>query len=185
MGNYKYPKLTILVLSFLISYAFFAGQDFEGVRDFLRSLGLLGAFLSGILYAYGFTGAIGSATFLIIAKDQPILLAGLIGGLGAVCGDMLIFKLVRHGFMDEMAALAEEKLVTVPRLWLGRKIHARLKGYFLPLIGAFIIASPLPDEIGVPLMAASYKITTRMFSIVSYLLNTMGILAILYLGTIL
>jgi hypothetical protein len=184
MVRYKYPKLTILTLSFVLAYLFFTSYELTWMREAMRSMGLFGSFIAGVFYVYGFLAPIATATFLIIAKDQPFLLTGLIGGLGAVIGDLIIFRLIRHDFMDEMRLLADEKIIARPRAWLGRKIHAKLKGYFLPIIGAFIIASPLPDELGVVLIAGSSKISQTFFTIASYCLNTIGILTILYIGTL-
>jgi len=47
-------------------------------------------------------------------------------------------------------------------------------GWTLPVIGAIIIASPFPDEIGVSLVGIS-KIKTYQFLLVSFILNAIGI----------
>ena len=44
----------------------------------------------------------------------------------------------------------------------------------LPVIGAIIIASPLPDELGVSLMGMSQMKASR-FILLSYILNSIGI----------
>ena len=47
----------------------------------------------------------------------------------------------------------------------------------LPIIGAIIIASPFPDEIGVSLMGLS-KLSTPKFIFISYILNSIGLFLI-------
>ncbi|MFH1072739.1 MAG: hypothetical protein V1743_04895, partial [Nanoarchaeota archaeon] len=80
---------------------------------------------------------------------------------------------------DEIERLKKERLVK----HMYTKTPGFIKKYFIPVIGGFIIASPLPDEIGISLFAASTKISTRVFSIMSYVLNTIGIFIILAIGT--
>lgn len=49
-------------------------------------------------------------------------------------------------------------------------------------IAGFLIASPLPTEIGVVLMASLKNILTKKFAVVAYLLHTTGIFVILLIG---
>ena len=81
-------------------------------------------------------------------------------------------------FKDEVRKLYREKLIR----YIGNKTPSLLKKYFLPVFAGFIIASPLPDEIGVTLLAASKSISAKVFSVISYALNTAGIFAILLAG---
>jgi len=52
------------------------------------------------------------------------------------------------------------------------------------IFAGFVIASPLPDEIGVSLLAGTTKISTRTFAILSYFLNTAGIFIVLLAGKV-
>lgn len=175
----KYPKFLLLFITFLIAYLLFNGGTNPRFHLFVVSLGLLGTFLTGILFTYGFTAAPATAIFLILAKEQNILLAGLVGGLGALLGDLFIFNFIRHSFKDEVRKLYGEKLV----VYINHKTPTFLKRYFLPVFAGFIIASPLPDEIGVAMIAASKYISAKVFSVISYALNTAGIFAILMVGS--
>ncbi len=53
------------------------------------------------------------------------------------------------------------------------------KKYFLPVIAGFIIATPLPDKMGVALLATLKIISSRVFFMISFLLNTIGIFIII------
>ena len=176
----KYPKFLLLFITFLIAYLMFYGKDYAPFRDFIAGLGYSGIFVAGIMFTYGFTAAPATAIFLILAQHQNIYLASLIGGLGALISDLFIFTFIRLSFVNEIRKLSKEKIV---RYFNGR-LPGRLKEYLLPVVAGFIIASPLPDEIGVAMLAASKVISTKIFSVVSYALNTIGIFAVLFIGKI-
>ena len=95
-------------------------------------------------------------------------------------GDLIIFNFVRYSLDDEIKKLSKEKIVS----YINHKTPNLFKKYLIPVIAGFIIASPLPDEIGVSLLAASMTISTKIFSIISYVLNTAGIFVILIIGNI-
>ena len=176
----KYPKFLLLIITFLIAYFLFHERTYQPFHEFIISIDYVGTFLAGVLFAYGFTAAPATAVLLILAKEQNILLAGLIGGLGALAGDLVIFNFIRHSLEDEIKKLSREKIV----LYINHKTPNLLKKYLIPVIAGFVIASPLPDEIGVSLLAASKGISIKIFSVISYVLNTAGIFAILIVGNI-
>lgn len=175
-----YPKFTILILTFLITYILFSRYKFFALSNILVSLGYFGTFLTGILFAYSFTAAPSTAVFLILAKTENIYLAGVIGGIGALLGDLLIFKLVRMSFADEIKKLHDEKFFA----GISHRTPKAIKTYLVPVVAALIIASPLPDEIGVSMLAAYPLISTRLFSVISFVLNTLGIFMVLKIGTL-
>ncbi|MFH0869986.1 MAG: hypothetical protein V1866_02930 [archaeon] len=174
----KYPRLALLLLTFALAYLILAHRSFMGFDKFIVSLGLTGAFMAGVLYVYGFTAGPGTAILLVIAREENILLCGLIAGVGALIGDLLIFDFIRYSFSDEIKNLSSEKMVT----WINSKLSPFLRKYLMPILGGVIIASPLPDEIGVSLFATATNISTRAFMVLSYVLNTAGIFVILLIG---
>jgi len=180
LSKIKYPKFLLLILTFVAAYLLFRGRNFLPLHNFLLSLGYIGTFLAGILFVYGFTAAPATAILLILAKEQSILSAGFIAGFGALLGDLIIFQFIRHSFADELEKLSKEKIT----LYLNNKAPNVLKKYTLPVIAGFIIASPLPDEIGVSLLASVKVISIEVFSLMTYLLNTIGIFVILIVGTL-
>ena len=174
----KYPKFLLLFITFLIAYLLFYERTNTPFHNFIISWGYAGTFIAGILFAYGFTAAPATAILLILAKEQNIFLAGFIGGFGALIGDLIIFNFVRYSLDDEIKKLSKEKIIS----YISHKTPNSIKRYLIPVIAGFIIASPLPDEIGVSLLAASKTISIKIFSVISYLLNTAGIFVILAIG---
>jgi hypothetical protein len=53
--------------------------------------------------------------------------------------------------------------------------------WILPVLGAFIIASPFPDEIGIGLMGIS-RMKTWQFLLLAFVLNSTGIFFIVTLA---
>ncbi|PIT88777.1 MAG: hypothetical protein COU29_00135 [Candidatus Magasanikbacteria bacterium CG10_big_fil_rev_8_21_14_0_10_36_32] len=175
----KYPKFFLLIIVFIITYfIFMEGSVTAAVQEPLLYLGYFGALLAGILYVYGFTAAPAVAILLILSARYNIWLIGFIAGVGAAIGDSLIFRFVRRSFADEIAKLFEEKIMIL----LRNKTPYLIKKYLTSVLAVIIIASPLPDEIGVSLLAASQSISTKLFTILSYTLNTAGIFIILLIG---
>ncbi len=175
----KYPKFILLFITFMVAYLIFAGRDHPFLNEVLTHLGYVGTFIAGMMYAYGFTAGPATSILLILSKEQNILVAGIIAGLGALLSDLLIFKLIRHSFYDEIEMLSNEKII----LWLTKTLPSIIKKYLLSVCAAIIIASPLPDEIGVSMMASDRRITEDNFMLFSFLLNTLGIFVILWIGT--
>ncbi|MBS3104646.1 hypothetical protein J4234_00140 [Candidatus Woesearchaeota archaeon] len=176
---HKYPKLLLLFITFIAAYLLFYSRNYKPLQDFILSLGYSGTFVAGLIFAYGFTAAPATAIFLILAEHQNIYIASLIGGLGSLVGDLFIFSFIRSSFIDEIRKLSRENAV----LYINHKTPNIFKKYLLPVVAGFIIASPLPDEIGVSLLAVSKNISMKIFSAISYMLNTAGIFVILMIGS--
>ncbi|MBI4439487.1 hypothetical protein HY638_00785 [Candidatus Woesearchaeota archaeon] len=177
----KYPKFLMLFLTFVLAYALFFERNYPPLREALISMGYIGAFMAGVLFVFGFTASIATTILLIIAKDLSIVPAGLLAGLGALVGDIAIFRLIRYSFADEIRGFFRERAVR----YIYRNTPAKVKSVFIPVVAGLIIASPLPDEIGVSLLAASKSISLEAFVVASYILNTAGIFVILMIGRLL
>ncbi len=136
-------------------------------------LSILTAFLSGLLYTSFFTAPF--SILLLVAIDpniNPYLLA-VFAGFGAVLGDLIIVKILR--------------LIYVPFSFLNHQngvkaFKKQLEKYHLNLIsillGAIIVASPLPDELGLILLGVS-SLSYMKLAVLTFLLNGMGLLIII------
>ena len=176
----KYPKFLLFFITVMLSYLIFSSSASLPFRNAVISLGYVGTFLAGIFFAYSYTAAPATALFLILAKEQNIFITGLVGGLGALVGDLVIFSFISISFKDEISKLAHEKIV----IYLDQKFPYNIKKYLIPIFAGFIIASPLPDELGIALLAISQHISIKIFALLSFVLNTLGIFAILYVGNL-
>ena len=177
----KYPKFIIFAITVLLAYYFYQLSTYGPIHDSIINLGLAGAFIAGLLYTYGFTTAFAIALFLVIGQDSNILITGLVGGFGALLSDLLIFRFIRKSFSDEIVSLSHERII----MKIDSIFPKRLKRYLVPVLGGMVLASPLPDELAVAILATLKRMTTSMFIIISYISKTMGILIILGIGKLL
>jgi len=168
----RYPKLLLLILSFGVAVVlFYEGKTYQPVHDFLISLDYAGILLAGAMYAYGFTAAPATAILLVIAKEQNQFLAILLGGFGALLSDLVIFLFLKHTFIDEMNQLSDEKLFRHAK----QKVQRFFPRYVVISFAGFLIASPLPTEIGITLLAALKSLSVKKFMLIAYPLHTAGI----------
>lgn len=171
--KWKYPYLTGILISFLIAIILAQNDFFKNWLLNLGSLEYIGALVAGMVFVSSFTVAISAVVFGIMVQNIHPLALALIGGVGAVMGDYLIFKLVRSHLQDEIAAILGVNNIS----HIKTVLYSKYVAWMLPLIGVFIIASPLPDELGVSLLGIS-KMSEGKFILISYISNTLGILAI-------
>ena len=178
----KYPRFFALALTIIIAILIFNNKRIISPENFLVIENYLSSFTLGVLYAYGFTATLATGALLMTATQQNIIITGIIAGLGALIGDLIIFRFIRRSFNYELNQLSKTKYIKKIRRFL-KKYSALNK--VVPLLAYIIIASPLPDELGVALAATYRDVTTRSFVIMSYLLNTAGIFTILIIGKLL
>lgn len=171
MKHWKYKNLTFFVVSLVVAFFVLRDETLHSYLLHLGSLGYIGAFLAGALFVSTFTVTTGAVILLVLAETLSPLEIGVIAGLGAVLGDLLIFRFVRDDLEKEVK-LIYNKIDSDHHL---RKLfHTKYFAWTLPVFGAAIIASPLPDEMGVSLMGIS-KLSTFKFLIISFVLNAVGI----------
>lgn len=128
--------------------------------------GPLGSFVTGMLYAIGFTAPLATAMVVDAAQVTPPWVLALIGGLGAMMYDLLILAFVRRTTKQPLFEKVRER-------FLGRRsITWTLTG-----IGAIVIASPLPDELGSGLLGLS-NLPQKYFIPLAFVLNGLGIFVI-------
>ncbi len=175
----RYPKLSLFIISVILVYILFSGLVDTPLHNTLVFMGYFGTFLAGLLYPYSLTSAAGTGILLILAKEQNLLLAGVIAGIGALISDVIIFLFVKHGFSDEVQKLSKEKVVRTINLWIPDSIRV----YLLATFACFLIASPLPTEIGIMLMASINSLSAKKFVIMVYVLHASAIFVILLIGS--
>lgn len=178
-----YPKLLLFACSCVASYILVQNGTFESVTHLLNTGGYLSAFFAGLLFSFGFATPFAIGLFIAIAPDVHPLQAALLGGAGALLSDLLLFSFARLSLKDELHRLS------LTHLWqrcigmLHRDhFHPSVRKAVLVLTAGLIIASPLPDEIGVTMLGGATRMNGRAFGVLSYALNTLGILVILLLA---
>jgi len=131
-----------------------------------------------MLFAFGFTAPF-SVGFFISLNPSNIWIAGLIGGLGALVSDLIIFHTIKLSFEDEFKKLRNSRSIVRIMNLFERSVNEKIKVYLMYAFAGILIASPLPDEAGVTMLAGLTKISAKNLAITSFLLNTLGIIVIL------
>ena len=180
--RFKYPKIAILLAFAVFTYYIFSKPIVIDFITRLQGLSYPGVFLSGIFLTFGFTAPI-SIGFLINLKIGSIILAALIGGSGAMIADLFIFKTIKFSFMDELKELEKTKTIKKIEKIIENNRHIKIKHYLLYIFSGLMIASPLPDEIGVSVLAGLTTVKPLKLAVISFVINTAVVFSLVYLGT--
>jgi len=171
----KYKNTILALLSIIALFVLMKWPPFLVLVSKITALGYLGAVLGGILFVFTFTVAFGVVVLFSLAETHSLLLVSVLAGFGGLLGDLFIFRFVKDSLTAELQPLYQ----SLGGNKLTKLLHKAHYKWILPILGAIIIASPLPDEIGVTMMGLS-KIKTIYFIALSFVLNTTGIF--LFLG---
>lgn len=143
---------------------------FDQTKNFL----IVGSFVAGLFFTSVFTIAPAIVMFGELAQENGHLLTmAIIGGLGAAIGDLVLFRFVRDRFMEDLSA-------AVGKVRLRHTLHVLRFSpvrWLFAFAGAAIIASPLPDELGLMLMGVA-KMPTVLFIPLVFAMNAVGIFLI-------
>ena len=168
--RWKYKNFTFFIASVVFSFIIFRTEILRAFFLDLGNWGYLGAFIGGFLFVLSFTATIGAIILLILAEKLSPLEISIIAGLGGAIGDFTIFRFIKDGLLEEIKPLLN-------RLGINRVaklLNNKYLRWTLPIIGAIIIVSPFPDEIGIALMGLS-KVKKYQFVIIAFILDTIGI----------
>jgi hypothetical protein len=140
---------------------------------------VLACFIAGIFFTSAFTIAPSSIFLVHIAQSLPLQTVALWGALGAVVGDLILFLFIRDKFAEDLLKSLKPSFTK----HIFKSFHLGFLKWFSPILGAFIIASPLPDELGLTLMGLS---KTRLYILIpiSFIMNMIGIKAIVWFSHI-
>ncbi|HEY0907807.1 MAG TPA: hypothetical protein VGE35_00480 [Candidatus Paceibacterota bacterium] len=137
------------------------------------SLYMLSAFVAGLFFTSVFTTAPAMVALGSLCAIYPPITVAVFGALGALIGDYVIFSFIRGHISEDITYLLSQ----AKSKRMKHVFHHRFMRWSMAIVGAIIIASPLPDELGLTLMGLS-KMSTVKFAAISYTFNFIGIVAI-------
>lgn len=138
-----------------------------------RPVGFMSSFVSGIFFTSIFTTPLSIVSFATIAQSTNITAMALFGACGSVVGDLIIFLFIQDTLSEDI-----EHVIHAPQYdKITRIFKKRIFRWLTPMVGALIIASPLPDELGLAMMGFS-KMKTAVLIPVSFVMNFAGIFLI-------
>lgn len=167
--HWKHKNLILFFLGILLAWFLSQNKSFHDFLVGLGNFGYLSAVLAGVLFVSTFTIATGAMVLMTLAKTLSPIEIILLAGIGAVLGDMLIFRFVK----DEIDAEIEPIYNQITGSHLKKILHTRYFAWTLPVLGALIIISPLPDELGVSLLGVS-QMNTQKFIMIAWISHTLG-----------
>lgn len=137
------------------------------------SYGYIGVLVAGMGFTSVFTTAPSLTILAAFAQEYDPFVVAILGGLGATLGDYIIFRFVRDRVHEDI-----KYLIRITHISKYKAIfNTKLFHFFTPFIGAMIISSPFPDEVGLTILGFS-KIQTNIFLPLVFVLNTFGIFVI-------
>lgn len=174
--SWGYKNTTLLIIS-VILVLFLADTEIAHilVRK-IESYGYFGAAITGMFFVSTFTVVPASIALFHLAQDANPFLIALYGGAGSVLGDLLIFRFFRDGVFKELRALMPRR-----RSYLAALMRTKYFAWIVPVVGALIIISPFPDELGIAMMGLT-RIKTWQFILLTFVLNVIGIFSIVTLA---
>jgi hypothetical protein len=143
----------------------------------LGQLGYVGAFIAGIFFVSTFTVAPAALVLFHMAELLNPWEVAILAGLGAMLGDYILYRFLQDRVFDELRPL----FLKLHRPKIKILFRSPYFAWMLPVFGAFIIASPLPDEVGVSILGLS-KLRKWQFFLLAFTLNTIGIFLVISLA---
>lgn len=173
--NYRYKGLTLIFISILLTI-FLSKNDLLNQTIFnVSQIPILGSFIAGILYVSASTAPFGVFLLLGLSKTLPAIEIAIFAGLGGAVADFVLFRFFRGDIIGEITPIYNR----LGGQHLTKLMHHRLLKWSLPVIGAFIIASPFPDEVGIVLMGLT-KIKNYQFVLLSLFLDISGVFLLVW-----
>lgn len=167
--RYEYKHTTLAVLSIVLFILLVDSALIAAIFAFVENLGYLGGLLAGMLSVSFVTAAPAVVLLVDLAgKVEPHILA-LMWATGSTLGDWLAVRFYQEGVFYELKPLFKRFRIKSA----VRVMRNRFTSWILFLVGAVIIATPLPDEVGLGLMGLSH-IKRRYIVFMCFLLNLVG-----------
>lgn len=180
MSKCWYPKSALVCLSFLFAYVLYHQGYFDILPQYIDGYGYISMFIGGLLFSTGFTTAFAIGLFVEMAPAVHPLPAAIIAGLGAMIADLCLFRFVRLELTDELECFKRTRFARwVVALLQHEGLTERGRFILIWTLTGLVIASPLPDEIGLMMVSGLTNIRSRAFMVFSYTMNTVGILIML------
>jgi len=175
--KWQYKNTAFLILGLLIFFYFAESHIVQNAISQIGSWGYIGAFLVGILFVSTFTVVPAMYVLYVLADKLNPFEVAIFAGLGALLGDYLIFRFLKDKIFGELKPI----FLKLGGSYLTRIFRTPYFAWLVPLVGAAIVASPFPDEVGVGILGLS-KLKNWQFILLSFFLNATGIFVVVTLA---
>jgi hypothetical protein len=162
--------IVMIAVGIVIAIIFVKTGVIDIVVNAVKDYYILASFIAGVFFTSVFTISLSSVSLMHIAETAPIGGVVLFGALGALCGDLILFFFIRDRFARDIMKTMKPSTVR----HILHSLHFGFLKWLSPVVGALIIASPLPDEFGITLLGMS-KVKTFVLIPISLTMNMLGI----------
>jgi len=166
----------LIVISVVIAFMLAKSGALSFLFTHVKTLPIIGSFISGIFFISVFTAAPAAVVLVEISKIESPFAVAFFGGLGALIGDAIVFRFIKDTLTEDIRWLLGKNRGRIAPIF-----NRKLFRWFMPFFGALIIASPLPDELGLAIMGFS-RLKMIVFIPLAFTLNFLGILIIALLA---
>jgi hypothetical protein len=140
----------------------------------ISPFGVFAGFIAGALFTSAFTTAIAIVTLGELSLIYPLPVIALCGAVGAVIGDLIIFQFVKKHVTKNI----QPKVCHIKdrSLWCKFKEFSKIRSFrwLTLIIAGIVVASPLPDEVGMGIFSFA-KVNRKWIVIISFVFNFIGI----------
>lgn len=163
----------LIFVSICIAVFFLTSETIRVFLENANNFSLIGSFISGVFFTSTFTVVPATVSLFLLGEKHNPLVISAIAALGSVVGDLIISKIVRQEVSSDVYGYILPKRSRIIR----KILHTKVVYWFIATVAIIIIASPLPDELGISLLSLiHFKI--HHFILMSYGVNFLGILVI-------
>ncbi len=165
----------LLIFSLSVVFALFLIKInvFERILQSTSEIRFLSVFVAGLFFTSLVTLPVSIVALVELSGIVPLGELVLIGAIGALIGDLILFYSVRGHFSHDFELLSHRPVFER----LAKVMHLNMFKWTIPFIGALIIVSPFPDEIGLAMLGIARTKLSALVPI-SLSMNALGILII-------
>lgn len=164
-------RLGLLVLSGLFSVFIISSTQFHNLIVNVRDYAYIGSFVTGIFFTSTFTVLPATVTLYYLSKKHNLVVIAFTGALGAMVGDNLLLRVIR----SEVERNLYSFIIPKHKRALKKVLATKAVYWLIALLGIIVIASPLPDELGLTMLGLIH-FKTRHFLFISFFVNFLGML---------
>jgi hypothetical protein len=177
MGN-LWRDIVIILLGVFITLLLVRMGALGKILTATEEQAYISSFVAGIFFTSVFTIAPASIALAVVSHSNSPYIVALWGALGAMLGDLFLFLFIRDVFADDVEG------ISIVRRWKKAimRPHFGFLRLLMPFLGALLIASPLPDELGLALLGFS-RTSTFFLLPIAFTMNFLGILLIATLAS--
>ncbi|MBI5728240.1 MAG: hypothetical protein HY984_00625 [Candidatus Magasanikbacteria bacterium] len=179
LQTYKYTFS--LLFSILVAIVLFRTGTLDYLTHALRGYAYLSATVAGFLFAISVTAPTAGLYFVALGQGLNSYAVVLFGATGAMAADIIMYRFIKDGLLEEFKLIIEAVLAPHHRERMEAITEHRVFVWIVPFVASALIASPLPDEIGLALFSL-INFHPKYLSIIAFVLNAAGIATLVFIG---